>query len=161
MHILLRRFATRVLYACSTAVNLWSEANKPTDYWEHWLSVGQNIASVPQSLCVAKKSGKHRGSWSHDNTTSLHAVKRNITQTITRGRTSHLNNISLRDLELWPVTLTFKLNLEWVNVNHRVEYPNMGTSQLVTRSTRHTKNSCDELTVMFYVNVTSWPYYFT
>jgi len=32
-----------------------------------------------------------------------------------------------------------------------------GTSQLVTRSTRHIVKSCDELTVVFHGVVTSWP----
>jgi len=33
----------------------------------------------------------------------------------------------------------------------------LGTSQLVTRSTRHIVKLCDELTVVFHGVVTSWP----
>jgi len=36
-----------------------------------------------------------------------------------------------------------------------------GTSQLFTRSTRHTVKSCDKLTVVSDSVVTSWPYFLT
>jgi len=44
---------------------------------------------------------------------------------------------------------------------HLLKLPLTGTSQLVTRSTRHIVKSCDELTVMSDGVVTSWPYFLT
>jgi len=37
----------------------------------------------------------------------------------------------------------------------------VGISQLITRSTRHTIKSCDELTVVSDGVATSWPYFLT
>jgi len=46
-----------------------------------------------------------------------------IHKTLTRGRTGHFSNIFLyRDRELWPVTLTFELDLNCVEMNRRAEY---------------------------------------
>jgi len=49
-------------------------------------------------------------------------------------------------------------HLQWVYAKWANIFP-VGTNHLVTRSTRHTVKSCDELTVMSDGVVTSWPYF--
>ena len=41
---------------------------------------------------------------------------------LTWGRTDHFRNIFFRDLEIWPFTLTSKLDLDLIKMNHPAEY---------------------------------------
>jgi len=57
-------------------------------------------------------------------------------------------------LKLWALVSIFS---EWFTEIQAMKFwaCQLGTSQLVTWSTRHTENSCDELTILFYAIVMS------